>query len=73
MNQKERDKKILVEFENFLYNTKSKAKKTPAQKTLEKDTADDFGNVTNVTPIPIVKEETLIEKSLEFLNRIHKK
>jgi hypothetical protein len=64
----EQDKKILREFENFIYSEgKPKKKKTKALKTLGSETADDFGNLPNISPIPM-QEETLVERSLGLLS-----
>jgi len=62
----EKDKKILKEFENFLYSDKPK-KKSTAKKVSPPETPDDFGNLSNISPPPL-KEETLIEKSLGLLS-----
>lgn len=62
------DKKILREFENFIYpENKPKKKKPSAQKSLDSETADDFGNTPNTSPIPM-QEETLVERSLGLLS-----
>lgn len=62
----QKDKKILKEFENFLYSPKPK-KNLTAKKINPPETPDDFGNLSNISPPPL-KEETLIERSLGLLS-----
>jgi hypothetical protein len=63
----EKDKKILKEFENFIYPDNKVKKKLKDKKIKLPDPPDDFGNLSNISPPPL-KEETLIEKSLGLLS-----